>query len=109
MSWQDKAACKGKEPDLWFPDGNASTREAKAVCAECPVRVECLAYAIETRTDTGIWGGLTEAERRGVLRRNRPPRRLLCDVCAKPFVAKASTARYCSQACRQQRCRLMAV
>ena len=69
--WQDAAACRSSDPDLFFPDGEdvESIAKAKAVCAACPVRPECLAFAVELNQSEGIWGGHTPAERRR-LRRN---------------------------------------
>jgi len=69
--WQVHAACRGMDPDLWFPQRGTSQAEAKAVCAICPVRSECLEYAIANRERYGIFGGLNEGERRG-LRRAKP-------------------------------------
>jgi WhiB family redox-sensing transcriptional regulator len=60
------AACAGEDPDLFFPDDPQATEDtahAKAVCARCPVRDECLKWAIENRQTHGIWGGLDENER----------------------------------------------
>ncbi|HEY9410712.1 MAG TPA: WhiB family transcriptional regulator [Jiangellaceae bacterium] len=62
------AACRGSEPDELFVPGAAQNR-AKAVCLGCPVRTECLADALDNRTEFGIWGGMTERERRALLRR----------------------------------------
>jgi len=69
-SWQDKANCLGVDPDLFFPERGASTREAKEVCRGCVVRLECLEYALVNGEKFGIWGGMSERERRR-LRRQR--------------------------------------
>ena len=69
-SWQDKANCLGVDPDLFFPERGASTREAKEVCRGCVVRMECLEYALVNGEKFGIWGGMSERERRR-LRRQR--------------------------------------
>lgn len=66
--WPSMAACRGSEPDELFVPGAAQNR-AKAVCLGCPVRTECLADALDNRTEFGIWGGMTERERRALLRR----------------------------------------
>lgn len=66
--WMTDAACRGAEPDELFVPGAAQNR-AKAVCFGCPVRTECLADALDNRTEFGIWGGMTERERRALLRR----------------------------------------
>jgi len=68
--WQNRANCMGVDPDLFFPERGASTREAKAVCHGCVVREDCLDYAIDNAEKFGIWGGLSERERRR-LRRER--------------------------------------
>ena len=62
--WMDRANCAGVDPELFFPDRGASTREAKAVCQACVVRVECLDYALDHSEKHGIWGGRSERERR---------------------------------------------
>jgi WhiB family redox-sensing transcriptional regulator len=69
-AWQDQANCLGVDPDLFFPERGASTREAKEVCRGCVVRGECLEYALANGEKFGIWGGLSERERRR-LRRQR--------------------------------------
>lgn len=73
VSWQDQANCRGVDPDIFFPlpKDVPAERTAKAVCAACPVRSECLDYALDHRMDSGIWGGLTEKERRVILKRRR--------------------------------------
>ena len=67
-SWQDEANCLGVDPDLFFPERGASTREAKEVCRGCVVREECLEYALVNGEKFGIWGGLSERERRRMRR-----------------------------------------
>ena len=67
--WMDLGNCLGVDPDLFFPDRGASTREAKAVCAGCVVREQCLEYALVGSEKFGIWGGLSERERRRIRRR----------------------------------------
>jgi WhiB family redox-sensing transcriptional regulator len=67
--------CRGTDPDLFFPVGTTGQAlvqiaRAKEVCDECPVRVECLDYAIATNQDSGIWGGLDEEQRRSIRRLN---------------------------------------
>ncbi|WP_424217259.1 WhiB family transcriptional regulator (plasmid) [Streptomyces sp. BI20] len=66
--WIVSAACRGLDPDILFVDG-AAQHQAKAVCAGCPVRTECLAHALDRRIEHGVWGGMTERERRALLRR----------------------------------------
>ncbi len=67
-AWQALANCLGVDPDLFFPERGASTREAKEVCRACVVREECLEYAIVKGEKFGIWGGMSERERRRVRR-----------------------------------------
>ncbi len=74
--WQWRAACRGEDANLFFPPNHVEEREArilreqqaKAICATCPVRIECLEYAVRTRESHGIWGGLNELERRILIR-----------------------------------------
>ena len=73
--WQEEANCLGVDPDLFFPERGASTREAKAVCRSCEVRVDCLEYALAHGEKFGIWGGLSERERRRVRRQRALERR----------------------------------
>ncbi len=67
-TWQRKANCMGVDPDLFFPERGASTREAKEVCRGCVVREDCLEYALANGEKFGIWGGMSERERRRVRR-----------------------------------------
>ena len=69
IEWRMSAACRSAEPELFFPvsaggRSAAETERAKAVCARCPVRRECLQFALATRQAYGIWGGMSEGERR---------------------------------------------
>jgi WhiB family transcriptional regulator, redox-sensing transcriptional regulator len=78
-SWRDRALCRDTDPELFFPVGTTGTAltqidRARQVCGECEVRSECLDFALETNQDSGIWGGLSEEERR-VIRRQRALRR----------------------------------
>ena len=67
-SWQMLSNCLGVDPDLFFPERGASTKDAKAVCQGCIVREDCLEYALTNREKFGIWGGLSERERRRIRR-----------------------------------------
>jgi WhiB family redox-sensing transcriptional regulator len=74
MSWRDRAVCRAEDPELFFPVGPSGPalrqlHQAKAVCARCPVAVDCLIWALSTGQQAGVWGGLSEDERRA-LRRN---------------------------------------
>lgn len=71
--WMAQAACRDEDPELFFPIGAtgpavAQVAEAKAVCNRCPVREICLSYALTTGQDAGVWGGLSEEERRALRR-----------------------------------------
>lgn len=66
--WTELAACQYVGDDFWFPEKGGSTRAAKRVCMACEVRIPCLEYALEHREAFGIWGGLSEPERRAILR-----------------------------------------
>ncbi len=66
--WKSKANCMGVDPDLFFPERGMSTREAKEVCRGCIVREDCLEYALANGEKFGIWGGLSERERRRIRR-----------------------------------------
>lgn len=68
LAWQDYANCRGADADLFFPERGASTRKAKSICGACEVRAECLDYAVDMGEKFGIWGGLSERERRRVRR-----------------------------------------
>ncbi|WTL15424.1 WhiB family transcriptional regulator [Kribbella sp. NBC_01505] len=74
--WILSAACQDEDPELFFPIGTTGpsllqTEAAKRICAQCPVRAECLAWALESGQDAGIWGGLTEVERRHLRQADR--------------------------------------
>ncbi len=70
--WQAQANCLGVDPDLFFPERGASTSEAKAVCAGCSVREDCLEYALANGEKHGVWGGETERGRRRIRRQRKP-------------------------------------
>ncbi len=78
--WRARAACRGQDPELFFPIGTSGPAqiqiaEAKAVCARCPVREACLRFALDTGQEYGIWGGLTEDERQRLRRGRREQHR----------------------------------
>ena len=74
-SWWDYANCLGVDPDLFFPERGASTKEAKEVCRGCVVREDCLEYARSHGEKFGIWGGMSERERRRLRRQRALARR----------------------------------
>ena len=69
LAWQDQALCAQTDPEAFFPEKGGSTREAKKVCSSCDVRSECLEYALANDERFGIWGGLSERERRRLKKR----------------------------------------
>lgn len=68
QQWAEHAECLRAEPDTFFPEKGGSTREAKRICSLCEVRQECLEFALEHDERFGIWGGLSERERRKLKR-----------------------------------------
>lgn len=75
--WRDRAACRGEDPELFFPIGTghaalSQVERARGVCQRCLVIEECLRFALSTGQDAGIWGGLTAEERRALRRRSAP-------------------------------------
>lgn len=75
LSWQARANCIGVDPDIFFPERGASTKEAKGICTACEVRPDCLEYALENSEKFGIWGGTSERERRRLRRQRAAERR----------------------------------
>lgn len=76
MDWRHRAACRDEDPELFFPIGNTGPallqiEEAKQVCRRCEVVEDCLAWALESGQDAGVWGGLSEDERRTLKRRRQ--------------------------------------
>lgn len=75
MDWRHHAACRDVDPELFFPIGNTGPAllqidEAKQVCHRCPVVEDCLQWALESGQDAGVWGGMSEDERRAAKRRS---------------------------------------
>lgn len=69
QDWAASASCRDIEPDTLFVRG-AEQHQAKAICSGCPVKLECLAEALDNEIEWGVWGGMTERERRALLRRS---------------------------------------
>jgi WhiB family redox-sensing transcriptional regulator len=67
--WYERAACRGRDADCFFPEKGGSTRAAKRICQTCVVQVECLEYALANDERFGIWGGMSERERRRLKKR----------------------------------------
>ena len=75
--WRSRAACRQEDPELFYPVGTTGpaveqTLQAKAVCARCPASDQCLAWALDTNQQFGVWGGTTEEERKKLRPRRRP-------------------------------------
>ena len=66
--WQESSRCKDFDPEIFFPEKGGSSREAKRICADCEVRLECLNYALRRDERYGVWGGMSERERRRLKR-----------------------------------------
>ena len=76
MNWVQQALCRDEDPELFFPIGSTGpaalqVEQAKAICFACPVRVDCLEWALATAQDAGVWGGVSEEERRALRRARR--------------------------------------
>jgi WhiB family redox-sensing transcriptional regulator len=71
--WRAKAACNGLDPTIFYPqsEDDSDAEQAKSVCDQCPVRHDCLEYALGFREKEGVWGGATERERRRIIRQRR--------------------------------------
>ena len=106
--WRPMAACRAEPTGLFFPDTEAQAGPAKAVCEGCPVRAECLDFAMATRQEDGVWGGLTGMERRRLRKKPKakpaPPRTRTqrCVWCRESFGAVGPNERYCGDVCRRE-------
>lgn len=70
-SWRQRAACRGLDPDIFYPATEEDAEAAKSICAQCPARQPCLEHALAHREHDGVWGGATERERRRLVRQRR--------------------------------------
>ena len=66
QDWRVRGECADRNPDMWFSTAGKNVREAKRLCRMCVVRRECLAFAVESAIPHGVWGGMSETERRGL-------------------------------------------
>ena len=71
LSWHNRAACRGLDTTVFYPEPEEEGADAKAVCDRCPVRMPCLEWALSHREKEGVWGGCNERERRRILRQRR--------------------------------------
>jgi WhiB family redox-sensing transcriptional regulator len=110
--WRDRAACGSLPPEdasrLFYPDGASLKYQddidaSKAICAGCPVRVECLVYATIRKEEHGTWGGLTEWDRRGGRRKNGIKNRTtytkICEYCNNEYETTQTVQKTCGRRC----------
>lgn len=71
LEWMGRGACRAHDPSTFFPPDGAGVERARRICATCPVRIECLEYALSEAIEHGVWGGCSERERRRIARRRR--------------------------------------
>jgi len=71
LVWRRHSACRGLDPEIFYPDSDEAAAAAKVVCTGCSVRETCLEFALQGREKEGVWGGATEKERRRILRQRR--------------------------------------
>ena len=71
LAWRQRAACRGVDPDIFYPVSEDDAAEAKNICDQCTVRETCLEFALANRERDGVWGGATERERRRMVRQRR--------------------------------------
>ena len=95
LSWRDAAECQYVDPEAFFPEKGGSVREAKRVCRSCEARVPCLEYALENDEKFGVWGGLSERERRRI---SRPAAPVMCRTGRHPKAGPGDCAE-----CRKER------
>lgn len=69
--WNDQAACRGLDPEIFYPVSEEEAERAKEVCGQCAVQQSCLEHALGSRERDGVWGGATEKERRRIIRQRR--------------------------------------
>ncbi len=69
--WMAEGNCRSEPPGTFFPSDGVGVAIAQRICVTCPVREQCLEYALENRIDHGVWGGTSERERRRILKRRR--------------------------------------
>ena len=67
--WMNDGSCRNHPPEVFFPSDGVGVAVAQSICSACPVRAECLEYALVNRIDHGVWGGASERERRRILKR----------------------------------------
>lgn len=102
--WTAARACADINPTVFFPEqgDNLGVQAAKAICATCPVRIECLDYAVDNVEQFGIWGGTTMRQRQRIRAQRRANATFTapCAVCGNPFHPADPSSRLCSDQCR---------
>ncbi|AGT12262.1 hypothetical protein PBI_VELVETEEN_55 [Mycobacterium phage Velveteen] len=104
-AWRDQALCSQVDPELFFPEKGVNAKPAKRICGMCDVRDECLQWALDNNEQFGIFGGLSERERRPLVqarREERVPLVKVCKGCGEEFQPYRTRLVYCSMACRRQ-------
>ena len=71
LQWMRDGSCRHYPPGAFFPSDGVGVDAARAICGSCPVKAECLEYALDAKIDHGVWGGCSERERRRILKRRR--------------------------------------
>ena len=94
LAWRARARCHGVDPGLFYPERGESADPAKAVCRPCPVREQCLSYALDNNEEFGVWGGTSQNDRRK-MRRRRPLAARLCEWCRAAFRPRTGSQLYC--------------
>jgi WhiB family transcriptional regulator, redox-sensing transcriptional regulator len=97
--WRQSAACRGLDPNLFVTKTGEDASEAKAVCRRCPAIHECAVYGISSAPAKGVWGGLSNEERKAA--RKLMGRMDVCVECDEPFHTYRPTERYCGDGCRR--------
>lgn len=100
--WYRHAACHGMDTELFFATPSAGSKAALAVCAGCPVRVECREHAIATDVEHGVWGGLAERELRALREPSPPPVRPCDQRCGREVRGRSDRCRVCTQRLKRQ-------
>lgn len=100
FAWKEKAKCNESNQHYFFSEAAHDVREAKAICAACPVAEECLNYAQQTRINYYVFGGYTPSERKFLRRGKNFPPPITCPVCGLEFITHKKNQTYCSRECR---------
>lgn len=102
MRWQDRGACNGADPDLFFPERGDPTGPAKRICERCPVKKECLEFALSDPETVGVWGGTSGAQRRQIRRADGGGRRVAACGTDSGYYAHRRRSEPACQACKDE-------